>query len=675
MSGPHGSTDPLYDTPYTDIDEWRDEPVRHRYVHGGFEGTDCRFSCYFPPEQRYEGRFFQPLMPVSGFENAAPAMLGVMMGRSIPFAGASGGYLVESNLGRTVMFPGDDVTIPTYRASAAVAKYARVLAAQMYGEHRPYGYVYGGSGGAFKTISCMENAPGVWDGAVPFVQGSPVSLPHVFTVQAHAMRVLWDKLPRIIDAIEPGGSGDMYDGLTVEERGALAEVTAMGFPPRAWFNYERIALGYTGVFTSILDQIIKYDPRYFSDFWTEPGYLGADSPESLAKARVRHKTVITRVIRSSEAAAMGLMVSMSARLADSDVDGPAAVQLASLPDNGLQGATIAVTSGAAAGHQLHIAGAAGDLIMIGFGEQHFRAITGIAEGDEVLLDNDAYLAAQTYHRHQVTPDFGVFDQFVIDGAPIYPQRPALVAPRFARSATGGDPQTGRFAGKMIVVQALMDEAAYPWQADWYRARVRDVLDDRLDDRYRLWFVDHAMHTSPTVAPGDARPVRTTRAISYEGVLQQALRDVSAWVEHGIAPPPSTDYDVVDGQVHVPATATARRGIQPTVTVTANGATRAEVTAGEAVEFTGAIEVPAGTGTIVGAEWDFEGSGEFPVAESFDDTNSSYSQLTVSASHRFTEPGTYFPALRVSAHRQGDYVTAFGRVQNLGRVRVVVHQSE
>ena len=61
--------DPDYTTPYVDVDEWRDEPVRHRYVHGGFEGTDLRFSYYFPPEEQYEGRFFQPVLAVSGTEH------------------------------------------------------------------------------------------------------------------------------------------------------------------------------------------------------------------------------------------------------------------------------------------------------------------------------------------------------------------------------------------------------------------------------------------------------------------------------------------------------------------------------------------------------------------------------------------------------------------------------
>ena len=69
------------------------------------------------------------------------------------------------------------------------------------------------------------------------------------------------------------------------------------------------------------------------------------------------------------------------------------------------------------------------------------------------------------------------------------------AARYARGGTG-TLQTGRFAGKMIVVEALMDEAAYPWQADWYRSQVQQALGDRLGDQFRLWFVDRAMHTGP-----------------------------------------------------------------------------------------------------------------------------------------------------------------------------------
>ena len=52
---PMGLTDPLFQDPYVDLDEWRDEPVRHRYVHGGFHGSDCRFSVYFPEARALPG--------------------------------------------------------------------------------------------------------------------------------------------------------------------------------------------------------------------------------------------------------------------------------------------------------------------------------------------------------------------------------------------------------------------------------------------------------------------------------------------------------------------------------------------------------------------------------------------------------------------------------------------
>jgi hypothetical protein len=88
-----------------------------------------------------------------------------------------------------------------------------------------------------------------------------------------------------------------------------------------------------------------------------------------------------------------------------------------------------------------------------------------------------------------------------------------------------------------------------------------------------------------------------------------------------------------------------------------------------VEFAAFIEVPPGTGAVVAAEWDFEGTGEYPVKER--ELDGSMARLGVTASHAFSEPGTYFPALRVTSQRQGDVATRFARVQNLARVRVVV----
>ena len=77
--------------------------------------------------------------------------------------------------------------------------------------------------------------------------------------------------PQIADAVEPGGSGDMFGGLTDEERDALAEVTRMGFPPRAWFDAERISLQYTTVWGGLFDHMLTWDPTYFDDFGSVSG--------------------------------------------------------------------------------------------------------------------------------------------------------------------------------------------------------------------------------------------------------------------------------------------------------------------------------------------------------------------------------------------------------------------
>ena len=665
-----GLADPMFTKPFVDVDEWRDEPVLHRYVHGGFEGTDCRFSMYFPEETRYQRRFFHGLLPIPGSEHAATT--GSFVGY-IEFAIASGGYLVESNLGRfRRALRGEDSTVAGYRASTAVAIYSRALAAAMYGDHRPYGYVFGGSGGAIRTMVCIENGHDVWDGAVPYIHGTPMSMPSMFSVQAHAFRVLHDKITQIADAVEPGGSGDMFAGLNDEERDALTEVTRMGFPPQAWFDAGRIRLQYTTVWGGLFDHMLTWDPTYFDDFWTVPGYLGANPRASLHDAKVQHKTRILDLVRPRDATSLGLPIPMAMRGQENIDDVPLAYELEDMPDADLTGARLEFTSGQASGHNVWISGRRGDYLTTGIGQEQFEHLRQVTVGDDVLVDNTLYLAFQTYHRHQVPPDeYPEWDQFRVAGKPIFPQRPELLGPRFQRN-NGTGLKSGRFAGKVIVVQSLFDEIAYPQQAAWYHRRVKSWLGPRTDDQYRIWFTDHAMHQDPAVMTNvDITPHRYTHIINYRGMLEQALRDLASWVERGIAPPPSTAYELVDGQVHVPATAMARRGIQPVVTLTANGGERAEVAMGETVHFSAHAEVPPMAGTIIAAAWDFEGTGDFPIVVPIDNEASSYAAKTIAASYAFSAPGTYFPALRVTSHRFGEIDNPHGRIHNLGRVRVVV----
>lgn len=210
------SKDTMFNAPYIDVDEWRDSPVRHHYIHGGFKNTGTRFSFYFPAKEQYQGRFFQYVTPVPDNENLSQGATGEA--DKIGFSVTHGAYFVETNgggSGATATYgSGIDPLIGAFKANAACAQFSKVVAHRLFGEHRTYGYIFGGSGGAYRTIGSIENTQGVWDGAVPYVIGSPMAIPNMFTIRMHAMRILRDKFPQILDAVEPGGSGDMYAGLT-----------------------------------------------------------------------------------------------------------------------------------------------------------------------------------------------------------------------------------------------------------------------------------------------------------------------------------------------------------------------------------------------------------------------------------------------------------------------------
>jgi len=153
---------------------------------------------------------------------------------------------------------------------------------------------------------------------------------------------------------------------------------------------------------------------------------------------------------------------------------------------------------------------------------------------------------------------------------------------------------GGIKGKVIALENLWDTEALPWSGDWYRQQVQNKLGDKANDNFRLWYTDHANHGDLPV-PGDPDYI-----VSYLGVLQQALLDLSAWVEKGIEPAPTTNYEIVDGQVVVPSTANERKGIQPIIELKANGGERAEVKVGQTVTFTATVELPSNTGKIVAA---------------------------------------------------------------------------
>ena len=663
--------DTVFKSPFIDIDEWRDTPVRHRYVHGGFEGTETRFSFYFPSKEDYAGHFFQYITPFPDNENLSQGASGE--DDKIGFSVSHGAYFIETNGGGRFDFTGQkkasDPLIGAYKANAAAAQFSKIIANRIFDTPHTYGYAFGGSGGAYRTIGAIENTEGVWDGVVPYVVGSPMAIPSVFSVRMHAMRILNDKFPQIIDALEPGGSGDMYAGLNEEEQAALMEATKMGFPPKSWFGYK--TMGVHG-FRAIYQGMTSADKDYFQNFWTEEGYYGFNPPASLLKARLQKLTRIKTGISYEEALKDNLVEPTSdqergtaeaAWKSLGDVDGslPVAFQLEdSMPNVNFLGGDLKIMTGAAAGKTLQLLSIEGDKAVLGATAPQILA--QIKGGDEVQVDNSNFLAAQTYHRHQVPgKEYKVWNQFRNDkGEPLYPQGPFLLGPMYTRGASGVLPN-GKFKGKMIMLESLWDREAFPWQADWYRTKVIENLGDKANDSFRLWYTDRALH-------GDlAEQEDPTRTVSYVGTLQQALLDLSAWVEKGISPPNSTNYQIVDGQVIVPASAEEREGIQPTVVLKANGSKKVIARTGEKVNYSAEIKVPAGTGEVVSVEWDLDGDGTFESQGQFKKEE----KVVVKSKYSFAKPGTYFSVIRVASQRNGNSKTVFTRIQNLDRVRVVV----
>jgi hypothetical protein len=634
--------DPAVATPYVDADERRTitDPatkvtVKVRYVHGGFTGTKSKFSFYFPDE--YAGRFFESTYPTFSTEEADP--------ETVVFAISTNSYVVSDNNNGGLPAGG---AIAGYELNAATAKFSRVVAAQVYDDStRPRGYLYGASGGAYQTLSAMENTEGVWDGAVPMVPGTSNSLPSNLTVESLGLRVLKDKLPQIDDAMEPGGSGNPFAGLSAEQQAVLRETERLGFPLNGWWNYANMSPTES---SAIGVGVRALDPTYVTDFWTKPGYAGTDPASSVAKARIQYTATVTGLVGSP----------------------PTGLTLSGLPAGDLTGADIDLTSGAAAGKSVALGTASASTVTFADGAD--TSVTkAITPGDTVRLDNSWYLALQYYERYQVPPadgDLTGWDQYVgANGKPLYPQRASLTGPTFAQLGSGGVP-TGKFHGKMIMLASTLDTLAFPWSADWYRQQAQTHLGSKLSDSYRLWYMDNAGHSPPD-------PKATlTHIVSYDGELQQALLDLDTWVTQGTAPPATTGY-TFDGnnQIHLATTADQRQGLQPLVdlTITEVGkdkikpAARADATTGQAVTFSVEAQEPPGGGRITRVEWDFDATGTFAETSKV----KAGSSVTLTTTHTFTQPGTYYGVVRVTSQQQGDPKAAYTLVQNLGRVRVVV----
>ena len=177
--------------------------------------------------------------------------------------------------------------------------------------------------------------------------------------------------------------------------------------------------------------------------------------------------------------------------------------------------------------------------------------------------------------------------------------------------------------------------------------------------------------SRVVQPAGAPPVATTRLVDYGGSLEQAMRDLMAWVEDGTDPPKESGYVLDDDQRLTLAAARGRprRGA-------AGGARRGRrcgprrchrgIVGDAHRRRRGAARRGHDHRRRVGLRRHRH------VTRSRTTASTAHERaVRLETTHHFDRAGTYFPCVRVTAHRDGDVTAAHCRLVNLGRVRVVV----
>ena len=683
-------TDPRFANPIIDQDEWRERyladgtTVPFRYLHGYFDGTDVKFSFCFPPKDRYENRFQQYLSPFPGPDEEVASLGRTGVNDRIGFALHCGAYFIETNMGSHSQFSGNRDDRLTWQSSAAAAEFSREKAMEIYEtDRRPYGYVYGGSGGGYKTMACIENTR-AWDGAAPYVIGSPASLPSTITMHVQGQRVLRNAFGKILDALDAGGSGDPYAVLNPDEAAMLKELTHMGFPPLAWY-LEAKGIVDAGSLPVLLPGVKAADPTYFTDFWTKPGYAGADPNSSSYKDRIVFHTKVKAIHlpdkkteRAAEDGLNGVDDAWKKQLSEGN---GAYLELEALPQGEnlyLEGLSMIFQSGEAKGMTLlmgkmmHFPNQSGGIVTIGsmYGTSDVSETLMKAQpGDVILLDNSDYIAVQSYYRHQVPEDlsFHAWDQFRdTEGRPVKPQRPLFPIP-----FTGvGVRQDGDIQGKVINIQALMDESTCPWCADWWRNKIIETKGTDAD--HRTYFMERCMH-------GDTDARSNYMVVNYMGALRQALIDLAAWVEKGVEPLNRTAYTLgEDGQIHPEQDVRKRFGIQAIPVLMANGEKCARVKVGECVHFTVDVALPVDAGEVTEILF-AHAEKQDALEDSLWETRMAFEKGETDGVHTahgeayasFEKPGTYFATARVASNRNGNAADLYTQVLNLDRVRVIV----
>jgi hypothetical protein len=558
--------------------------------------------------------------------------------------------------------------VASHRHEAAATKVAKAMANKLYGNTaKIYSYFWGCSGGGTVAMAAAENVTGIWDGVEPQCIGTSGDAPyHSFYWQAHyTMAIPAAKADAIAAAAVPGGTGDIYAGLNAEEKAVLDEFLSAGYPLPIIGNHFKSL-------TPLVDPIdIRLaDPTYEYDFWTKPGYAGVNPPNYLKAAHVDGWATIADITRDAAGNPTAIRF-----------DPATFPKLGTVGDNYLEywvyaadGKTRLIDPVRAVGvptdnkRRFSLMGkldpATATLTLTGTLDQVMGPplpivnspvlLGGLKVGSKVRVNNDFILAMYFYPRYSNIPGGRSYDQYrKADGSPKYPQRPDISVLSHSNYRTmGGRIETGDIKTKVMIIEGRSDNLSWPIFNASYAQRIQRTLGmPKADQMMRFYLHDNGRHA---------------RGGGEEGVFQQSIQDLMAWAEKGVAPPPSTRFTIRNGQVIPPDNAVERGGLQPVMSLTANGVSRATVSVGQPVTLAAKLEMPPKTGLIVRYAWTVNGADETATVIK------PQPLVDVNRSIAFDKPGTYVVRLTVDGQRDGLVNPAnMTLMQNWKEVRVVV----
>jgi hypothetical protein len=558
--------------------------------------------------------------------------------------------------------------VASNRHHAAATKVAKAYANRLYGEApKIYSYYWGCSGGGQVARAAAENTVGVWDGVQPQCQSPTGVAPyHSFLWQGHyTLAVPQAKREAIAEAARPGGTGDIYAGLNEEEKGVLNELLSAGYPLAIIGNHFKSLI-------PLVDpiDIRLFDPSYEDDFWSKPGYAGANPPNYLKRALVDGWATVTAIERDASGAPTAIRF-----------DPATLPKLGSIGDTyleywvyGADGRSRLIDPTRAEGpptenkRRFSLQGkldpATATLALTGTIPQQMGPALPITNspvlldalkvGDKVRVNNRFILSMYYYARHSNVPGARSHDQYRnADGSPKYPQRSDIgVLAHSTYRTMGGRTETGDVKTRTMIIEGMADNLSWPLFNASYAEQIQRTLGPAKAERMmRFYLHDNGSHTV-----GGGEP----------GIYQQSIQDLMAWAERGVAPPPSTRYTVRNGQVIPAPEAADRFGLQPVMSFSANGVSRVTVGVGEPVTLAAKLEMPPRAGQIVQYKWTVDGKEEAPSVVK--------PQTLVNVTRRisFDKPGSYLIRLTVNGQRDGLLNPANQTLmQNFREVRVVV----